>query len=61
MRLSQVGASRLRRVFNLSGTVIHTNLGRALLAEEAIAAVGDAMRNYTALEYDVAERQPRRP
>ena len=54
LRLSQVSASRLRPVFNLSGTVIHTNLGRALLAEEAITAVGDAMRSYTALEYDVA-------
>ncbi len=53
-RLSQVNTSRLRPVFNLSGTVIHTNLGRALLAEEAIVAVGDAMRSYTALEYDVA-------
>jgi len=54
LRLSQLSASRLRTVFNLSGTVIHTNLGRALLAEEAIAAVGDAMRSYTALEYDIA-------
>ena len=54
LRLSQVSASRLRSVFNLSGTVIHTNLGRSLLAEEAIAAVADAMRNYTALEYDIA-------
>jgi L-seryl-tRNA(Ser) seleniumtransferase len=54
LRLSQLSAPRLRPVFNLSGTVIHTNLGRALLGEEAIAAVGDAMRSYTALEYDIA-------
>ncbi len=53
LRLSQVWASRLRPVFNLSGTVIHTNFGRALLAEEAITAVATAMRSYTALEYDV--------
>ncbi|MGZ9058848.1 MAG: L-seryl-tRNA(Sec) selenium transferase, partial [Burkholderiaceae bacterium] len=52
-RLSQVWSSRLRPVFNLTGTVIHTNLGRALLAEEAITAVAIAMRSYTNLEYDV--------
>jgi L-seryl-tRNA(Ser) seleniumtransferase len=45
--------SRLRPVFNLSGTVIHTNLGRALLAEEAITEVASAMRGFAALEYDV--------
>ena len=54
LRLSQACASRMRPVFNLSGTVIHTNLGRALLAEEAIDAVGTAMRSYAALEYDIA-------
>ncbi len=53
-RLSQASAPRLRPVFNLSGTVLHTNLGRALLGDEVIAAVGVAMRSYTALEYDVA-------
>jgi L-seryl-tRNA(Ser) seleniumtransferase len=44
----------LRRVVNATGVLVHTNLGRAPLAEEAIARVVEVAGGYSNLEYDLA-------
>jgi L-seryl-tRNA(Ser) seleniumtransferase len=51
-RLERAGRPRLRQVYNLTGTVLHTSLGRALLPPEAVQAVADAMAHAVALELD---------
>lgn len=45
---------RFTRVLNATGVVIHTNLGRSLLADTATEAVTQACRNYSNLEFNLA-------
>ncbi len=45
----------IRKVINATGVVIHTNLGRSILPEAAIAAVEEIARSYSSLEFDLGE------
>ena len=47
-------APNMRRVLNLTGTVIHTNLGRALIADAALQHLLAMMAGPNNLEYDLA-------
>ncbi len=44
----------LQPLINATGVVVHTNLGRSVLAEEAIGAVGEVAASYSNLEYNLA-------
>ena len=51
--LEAILAPRLRRVLNATGVIVHTNLGRAPLAEPALERIREVARGYSNLEYDL--------
>lgn len=51
-RALQTARPSLRRVINAAGVVIHTNLGRSVLADQAAKAAASVAGSYSTLEYD---------
>ncbi len=51
--IQTVMEGRLKGVINATGVIVHTNLGRAPLAKEAIEAINDVTGRYCNLEYDL--------
>ena len=52
--LEESSQPSLKKVINLTGTVLHTNFGRALLPRKTIEEVGDKYANPVTLEYDIS-------
>jgi L-seryl-tRNA(Ser) seleniumtransferase len=57
VRAAECLAPSLRRVINATGVILHTNLGRAPLAQAAVDAINQVAANYTNLEYDLPAGQ----
>ncbi len=53
-RCDKKAAPRLRAVLNLTGTVIHTNLGRSVIADAALAHIAATLAGPSNLEFDLA-------
>lgn len=53
-RLNVLTRPAMRRVINATGTILHTNIGRAVLANEAAEAVALAARSYVNLEINIS-------
>lgn len=55
LRLRSIHQFSLRKVINATGIIVHTNLGRAPLAAEAVAHISEIAAGYSNLEFDLAE------
>ena len=52
-RIERAIRPTLTRVINATGVILHTNLGRAPLSQDALQAIQDAASSYSNLEYDL--------
>ena len=52
-RVAELATPSLRKVINVTGTLLHTNLGRAPLCSDALQAITNVARGYSNLEYDL--------
>ncbi len=52
-KVNNIFTPSLRRVINASGVILHTNLGRAPISAEALAAMDEVSRGYSNLEFDL--------
>ncbi len=57
LQVIQSAKPSLRRVINVTGTLLHTNLGRAPLCSDALQAIKDVAQGYSNLEYDLEAGQ----
>jgi len=55
VRLQEQQTYHLRRLINATGVIVHTNLGRSLLAPAAVANLQEVAASYSNLEYDVQQ------
>lgn len=56
-RLELLAMSSLKRIINATGVVIHTNLGRSILAKRVLQRFGPLSGGYSNLEYDLDKGQ----
>src|SRR5256712_265660 len=54
-RLQEQQTYHLRRLINATGVIVHTNLGRSLLAPPAVANLQEVAESYSNLEYDLQQ------
>jgi L-seryl-tRNA(Ser) seleniumtransferase len=55
LRLEKKSSYSLKKVINATGIIVHTNLGRAPLAEKAIEHLGEISEGYSNLEFDLEQ------